>query len=234
MGYQLLKLEDLARREAVDEEELSKLRKTVNGLVERTGVRLRFLYEPNQEYEADLFAYHLCRNAGFDREAGLDVLRQGAITEQANGNLQRDPAHALLSTDNSPEKKHRPSARDRLWQLCFERDGIVRESHYGLYEYDEKEDDWFKPAQLRVGEEEHIVVLVHGMDSTLSKCYSDLARRIAKDRAFRGWRILGFQYPGDASLARVGTFLHHELAISCHPKAQIDFVCHSAGGLVVR
>jgi hypothetical protein len=57
---------------------------------------------------------------------------------------------------------------------------------------------------------------------------------LAKDREFRGVRILGFQYPGDASLSRVGEFMHRKLSESFDPKANVDFVCHSAGGLVVR
>jgi Peptidase family M48 len=234
VGYQLLKLEDLAQREKPAEEELSKLKKTVKRVVEITGDRLRFLYEPNQEYEADLFAAHLCRNAGFDVEAGLDVLRRGVLTEEASGDLHWEPAHAMLSNDNALHEKNRPSASDRLRQLCFDRDGVITEPEYGLWEFDAKADQWIKPEELRVSEKDRVVLLVHGMDSTLTKCYLDLAREIARDRAFRGQRILGFEYPGDASLARVGTFLYHEISRTCDGRPTIDFVCHSAGGLVAR
>ena len=234
VGYQLLKLQDFARRESWKEEELSRLKKSVNSAVEVTGNRLRFLYEPQQEYQADLFAAHLCRNAGFDVEAGWDVLRQGVLAEEQGGDLSRDPAHILLSNDNSAEEQNRPSAADRLRQLCFDRDGVVRGSQFGLWEFDSQSDQWLKPPALQIAADERAVILVHGMDSQLSKCYLALARELAKERELLGVRILGFQYPGDASLTRVGEFLHRELSRATDGRPKLDFVCHSAGGLVVR
>jgi hypothetical protein len=234
VAYQLIKLEAFAKRESLEEEELSKLRKTVGRLVEFTGRRLRFLYQPHQEYQADLFAFHLCRNAGFDPEAGLDVLRLGVVCEEQAGDLQKDPAQAMLSHAKSDPEKDRPKAGDRLRQLCFERDGLIVGPQYGLWEFDAPSDQWIKPKELHVAGTERAVLLVHGMDSTLSTCYLKLAKGLAKDPDFRGVRILGFQYPGDASLARAGEYLLHEISRSIDPQAKVDFVCHSAGGLVVR
>ncbi len=233
VAYQLIKLEAVAKRESLNEEELSKLRKTVGRMVEFTGNRLRFLYEPHQEYQADLFAFHLCRNAGFNTEAGLDLLRHGVVCEEQAIDRRKDPAHAMLSQAN-PAEKNRPSASDRLRQLCLDRDGIIIGPQYGLWEFDAKADQWIKPKKLHVHQNECAVLLVHGMDSTLSSCYLDLARELASERDFREVRILGFQYPGDASLCRAGEFLHREISKSVDPKAKVDFVCHSAGGLVVR
>ncbi len=125
VGYQLLKLESLAQREQLKKAELSQLKKTVNDAVKITGGLLKFLYQPNQVYEADLFAADLCRNAGFDVEAGLDILRQGVLAEKQGGELLADPAHALLSNENPAQEKNRPSASERLQQLCFERDGVI-------------------------------------------------------------------------------------------------------------
>lgn len=234
VAYQLIKLEDVARRESWDEEELFKLRNTVGQMVEYTGKRVKFLYEPHHEYQADLFAAHLCRNAGFDGEAGLDVLRQGIIDEQRGDDPLRAPAYAMLSHPNPAVGKSKPSASDRLRQIRLDLDGVIVGEQYGLWEFDAKADQWIKPKKLHVGEKERAIVVVHGMDSTLATCYIDLARALAKDREFRGVRILGFQYPGDASLSRVGEFLHREVFQSFDPQAKVDFVCHSAGGLVVR
>ena len=233
-GYQVLKLERLAKLDPLGKIEILKMQKAIRRCIERTGDRLEFLYEPHQEYEADLFAAHLCRNAGFDVQAGWDVLRQGVLMEEKGGDLLRDPAHALLSNDNTAQKNNRPSAADRLRQLCIDRDGIVRGPKYGLWEFDAQADQWIKPRPLHVAGTEPVLLLVHGMESSLSRCYIALARALAKEEAFGKSRILGFQYPGDAGLSRAGTFLFHEISRSFDPGTKIDFVCHSAGGLVVR
>ncbi len=232
--YQLLKLERIAKLDPVGKIEIIKLQRAIRRCIEHTGDKLEFLYEPQQEYEADLFAAHLCRNAGFDVQAGWDVLRQGVLTEDAGGDLHSDSAHALLSNDNAAEKKNRPTAADRLRQLCIDRDGIVRGAEFGLWEYHTGSDQWIKPRDLHITANEPVIVLVHGMDSSLTRCYIDLARALASDDAFRRHRILGFQYPGDASLSRMGTLLFHEVSRHFEPETKIDFVCHSAGGLVVR
>ncbi len=234
VGYQLLKLQELARRESWGEAELSRLQKSVRFAVKATGHGLRFLYEPRQEYEADLFAAHLCRNAGFDVEAGWDVLRHGILAEEQGEDLDRDPAHVMLSNDNSPETKNRPSAADRLRQLRRDRDGIIGGAQYGLWEFDPKAEQWIKPRRLRIAAGERVVLLVHGMDASLSECYLPLARELAEDRDVRRRRILGFQYPGDGSLSRAGECLHRELTKAFAGGPKIDFVGHSAGGLVVR
>lgn len=234
VAYQLVKLEDVAQREGRNEEELFRLRNSVGRMVEVTGKRLRFLYEPHHEYQADLFAAHLCRNAGFDLEAGLDVLRQGVLDEEQGEDPLKAPANAMLSNPKAAVEKNRPSASERLRQIRLDVDGVIIGEQYGLWEFDAKADQWIKPKDIHVAEKEHAVLMVHGMDSTLSTCYIQLARALSKDRDFRGVRILGFQYPGDASLCRVGEFLHRELTKSFHPNAKVNFVCHSAGGLVVR
>jgi hypothetical protein len=167
-------------------------------------------------------------------EAGLDVLRQGVVCQELGKDLRQDAAFAMIANTTSAARKNQPSARDRLRQLRLDLDGIIPGSQYGLWEFDAKADQWIKPKELHIGRDERAVVLVHGMDSTLSTCYVRLARELSKDRDFRGVRVLGFQYPGDASLSRVGEFLHRELSQAIDPKAKVDFVCHSAGGLVVR
>lgn len=232
--YQLLKLQEFAKREDLNEVERSRLRKAIHKLVDKTGTRLQFLYRPGEEYVADLFAAHLCRNARFDADAGWDVLRWGVLVEENSTGVPDHLANAMISNPNSPNETNHPSASDRLRQLCFERDGIIREAGYGLWEFDAKSDQWIKPRNLHVAAKERVVLMVHGMDSSLSRCYINLARELAKHRAFRGHRILGFQYPGDASLVYVGEFFTRELSRVFDPQVQPHLVCHSAGGLVVR
>ena len=233
-GYQLIKLQDFAKREGMKGAKVTKLKKAVRRVVDLTGDVLRFLYEPAQEYQADSFASHLCENAGFDVQAGWDVLRQGVVTEDQGGNLAEDPAHALISNERSAGEKQHPSASERLQQLCLDRDGVIHGDQYGLWEFDRDTGQWIKPRLLRVAARDRIVLMVHGMDSSLSGCYLDLARALADDRSFREHRLLGLQYPGDVGLARAGMFLHRELSESLDANVKPDFVCHSAGGLVVR
>jgi hypothetical protein len=64
--------------------------------------------------------------------------------------------------------------------------------------------------------------------------YLPLMNRLAADPAGGNFRILGFQYPNDESLARSGKFLKREMLRVCAAAKHVDFVCHSAGGLVFR
>jgi hypothetical protein len=71
------------------------------------------------------------------------------------------------------------------------------------------------------------------MESSLG-VYLPLMKRLAADPSGEEFRILGFQYPNDESLSRSGKFLRREMQRVCASASHIDFVCHSAGGLVFR
>ncbi len=236
VGYQLLKLQALARRENFDQAQQTELRKQTDMAVDTTGNMLRFFYEPEQEYNADLFAIHLCGNAGFDREAARDVLRHAMVIENQiqNQNLATSPAFAMLSNKNTAEKKNRPSAKQRLQELCFERDGVVHGKEFGVFEFDRQNQQWIKPQTLKVSKQDRVLVLVHGMASSLSNCYQNLAETLSNHRDFQNHRILGFQYPSDGSLTRMGRFMNRELSQVIPANVKPDFICHSAGGLVTR
>jgi hypothetical protein len=64
--------------------------------------------------------------------------------------------------------------------------------------------------------------------------YLPLMQHRAADDSAAGVPLLVFQYPNDQSLARSGEFLQSELARVCGNCRNVDFVCHSAGGLVFR
>src|SRR4029450_5275827 len=74
-GYQLQKLQDEAQRGIslnVDDKTLKIILQTS---IDPTARFLTFLYTPGQHFEADLFALHLCRNAGFDADDATDAVR---------------------------------------------------------------------------------------------------------------------------------------------------------------
>src|SRR5438270_660363 len=74
-GYQLQALQKEIKRGI----KLTVPNERLAGLLETSlapaGRLLTFLYTREQDYNADLFALHLCRNAGIDTDTGLDALR---------------------------------------------------------------------------------------------------------------------------------------------------------------
>src|SRR5262249_16805703 len=54
---------------------------TTRAALEKAGWMLESLYLRDDEFQADLFAIQLCRNAGFDVENCLDVLHRKALVE---------------------------------------------------------------------------------------------------------------------------------------------------------
>src|SRR5262249_15177658 len=71
------------------EEEGERIRMTMENLA-GVGAMLEHVYSRQDQFEADLFAIHLCRNAGFDVEKCLDGLRRQAVATDA-GLLQEHP-----------------------------------------------------------------------------------------------------------------------------------------------
>ena len=66
------------------------------------------------------------------------------------------------------------------------------------------------------------------MESDLDK-FESMVPALDSAMNTSGRRILGFQYPGDASLSRVARFLHNELKRTGADTTSWDFITHSAG-----
>jgi len=73
--YQLDLVEEEFQRRKLKEAERRRIRKLLRATVQSTAEKVILLHDREEEYQADLFALHLCRNAGFDKEIALDVLR---------------------------------------------------------------------------------------------------------------------------------------------------------------
>ncbi|MCH8922295.1 MAG: alpha/beta fold hydrolase [Planctomycetes bacterium] len=207
-AYKLLWLQDQLDERADREVDRRVLRAAIRRAVSASGKLLRFSYDREQVRQADLFALHLCRNAGFDVENGLDVLRSEA------------------AGDN-------PEALRRLRRLRMELDGDVGEAKYALHEFDPANVVLGRSADKSIRAGEHVVVFLHGMESN-AEIYLPLMQQLAKNKGDRKLRILALSYPNDGSLARSGKFLKREIDRVCPGAKHIDFVGHSAGGLVFR
>lgn len=169
------------------------------------GGETRLAYSEKQIQQADLFAMHLCRNAGNDTNRCLDSFRFDAAKD---------------------------SELTRLRQLLWERSGHVASEEFGLFEFRPEDGTLSKAKAHPLGDNESAVVFLHGMESNLQlqiKTLQGLASYGGEQL-----RVFGFEYPNDQSLARSGIFLKQEIERVFQDGNRVDFVCHSAGGLVFR
>jgi pimeloyl-ACP methyl ester carboxylesterase len=196
----------------------------------------KFLYTPLQDDKADLFALHLCSNASIAAEAALDFLRLLILLE--NPEFVCDPA-ARLRNDGKSDclsdyLSTHPRSVQRLARLLRELSGEPDEHDgFGMYLFDARRGE-FVPADDGAGRsEQRAVVFVHGMGGRLQR-YRPLIDHFFAQEGAGGIAVFGFRFPCDQSLARSGRFLQREMQRVFDSASNVDFVCHSAGGLVFR
>jgi Zn-dependent protease with chaperone function len=229
-GWQLLAVEAEARKGIDLRVEPGRLRDLLQTGARRTGTWVEFLYSRDQQYEADAFALHLCRNAGVPEDAALDALRHLALLHHPRLTAEPGPgrgasgAGAFLSADPGPLL--------RLKRLLLERDGLVEEADYGLFERD-RGGALKRCGDRSVAAADRPVVFVHGLRGGKESFAAYLAF-FAKAPELRGRKLLVFRYPNNASLARCGRYLSREMRRVVTGPRKAVFVCHSAGGLVFR
>ena len=226
-GYQLLKIQEQLKQEGSRSIDLSKLAQALETGVDVTGAIVRFSFTAGQTYASDLFALHLCRNAAFDQERALDLLR-GAVAAQQPAVLAGEapvggPASAAVA----------PGPLLRLASLKAELNGTAPAGPYGIFAYDRNTGALNPAPDHAIPQGRKAVVLIHGMDSSL-ETWRTLMAAMATRPSMQNMDILGFQYPNDGSLARAGLLLKREVARVCDSAEYVDFICHSAGGLVFR
>ncbi len=154
--------------------------------------------------DANCFALHLCRNAGFDLDAALDSVRR-----EADG-------------------------AERLQRLLMERDGLFDDqTRYGLFLFDRRSFKLSRCGPRQIGLDNRPIILIHGLRGNewalgAYLCFFRDQPEIA-DRP-----LLVFRYPNNESLSRCGQFLTREIRRVVVAPEKAVFVCHSAGGLVFR
>ena len=116
----------------------------------------------------------------------------------------------------------------------MERDGrFDDETTHGLFVYDRASGRLVRCGPKQIGPGEAPIVFVHGLRGTLYAFDAYLAA-YAKRPELAGRPLLVFHYPNNESLSRCGEFLAREMRRCVADPERAGFVCHSAGGLVVR
>ncbi|MHB1423332.1 MAG: M48 family metalloprotease [Gemmataceae bacterium] len=206
------------------------LREMLHTGVESAGARMKFLFTRRQIYEADLFAWQLCRNARLPLDQALDALRWLAVVDHPR--LLRDDSYR--PKDDNPESET-PPALLRLRRLFMERDGLVddKEGKYGLFLWDARDDTFQRCGRQSIAAADRPIVFVHGFRGS-RRTFRDYLQTFSEDRDLSRRKLLVFRYPNNSSLARCGEFLVNEMRRVAAAPEKAFFVCHSAGGLVFR
>jgi Zn-dependent protease with chaperone function len=226
----------------VDRRERSKRKKVTKSALKGVAAILEYVDTREEDFQADLFAIHLCRNAGYDLENCLDALRSAAVKQNSallqarpprQGTPPIQPEIQPWTTGESLTLASHPSAVHRLRRLRLELDGLVYGDAYGLFEFDRETGTLKRAADNTIEKNSRAVICIHGMESDL-RIYQALMQKLAAQQSVPKLRVLGFQYPSDESLSRVAKYFEHEMQRVCRSANEVDFVCHSAGGLVFR
>lgn len=201
-----------------------KIEEMLRQTVAKSQHSVRFLASLDEDFQADLFAIHLMRNAGHDVELGLDVVRHFAIS----------PVDSDAGSDSGQVGAANLRALQRLQRLRMDIDGRVyhHKTEYGLFEFDRSTGERTIVADNALLGVDRAVVCVHGMESDLTR-FAPLVKQFSKTLP-DDVRLFGLQYPGDASLSCIGRFMTNEMERTSASTENFDFVCHSAGGLIVR
>ncbi len=209
-GWQWVILEEDARRGIDSGIEPGVWREVLETKVTISGRIVEFLYSLNQEYRADLFAFQLCRNAGFELDAALDGMRYLA---------------------NHSEKEQR---LQRLKRLLQERDGTADPaSEFGLFRWDRTAKDFIPCKPGEIDAEVRPIVFVHGMYGK-NDSWQPFLDYFSEQKSLKGRPLLVFRHPGNGSIARSGLMLSRQVRELLPSPQKVTFICHSAGGLVFR
>jgi pimeloyl-ACP methyl ester carboxylesterase len=207
-----------------------RLREVLHTRVESAGDHLAFLYSRRQVYEADLFAWQLCRNSGLPLDPALDGLRWLALIEHPRLRTEDNfrPADDVPVNDGPP-------ALLRLKRVLMERDGTVddKEGTYGLFVWNAQDDSFERCGKQSITAADRPIIFVHGFRGSL-RTFRDYLRAFADNEELHKRKLLVFRYPNNDSLSRCGGFLHDEMRRAVVAPDKAFFVCHSAGGLVFR
>ena len=212
------------------------------GSTEGDSIASHISYSQDEDAAADLFAIHLCRFTGFDTEGALDLLRSEVVKSHPEylkplpKDSERPPQEPEFVEELSVgafARREGLSPVNRLRRLRVELDGLCYGDSYGLFVLDADTGTVTHVDDGSLTSITRALVFIHGMESSLAAYLPFAQQFLASTKAAKPV-LLFFQYPNDGSLAHAGAFLSRELSRAGVPKDNVDFVCHSAGGLVGR
>jgi pimeloyl-ACP methyl ester carboxylesterase len=232
-GYQLQELEKELKKEISMGVDRRKLRSCLETSLAPAGKGITFLYSREQHHEADLFALHLCVNAGFDPDQALDGLRWLVAARKPdvlNGDTCPGERPSLLSYYFTSH----PDPARRLKRLLLEQAGTVEdEKQFGLFAFDPVSGEFTRCPDGTIHQGKRSVVFIHGLHGD-EHSFDAFLNFVSRQKKARNISLLLFRYPGNGSLIHAGRYLRNEMArVVCTPE-KAAFVCHSAGGLVFR
>ncbi len=232
-GWQSFELEEEIKKGIELHIARQRLREALQTGVEAAGDRLKFLYSRRQTYDADLFAWQLCRNAGIALDSALDGLRWLAVVEHPR--LRTDEAYRPDTDAPGLEGPTAPPALLRLKHLLLERDGRIgdEDNKYGLFLWDAQRGSFQHCERQALAAGDRPIVFVHGFRGSM-QTFRDYLRACSEQPELRDRKLLVFRYPNNESLGRCGHFLLNEMRRVVAAPEKAVFVCHSAGGLVFR
>lgn len=233
-GYQRQRIEADIGDDITRKTEKELLGKILQTSINEAGKLVKFLYSRDQEYEADLFALHLCRNAGVDQEQMLDGLRWLVMLQHPRVRSEPEfvPGDDEDQSLGSYFLSSHPRMLRRLRRLRMELAGTLPdETSFGLFAWEAGSDKLTKGKEGEIGAGERALVLLHGMGGS-EKTFLVFRQMLAKELPLV--RVLLFRYPNNGSLAHAAAFLKREIGRVVRSPEQAVFVSHSAGGLVFR
>mgnify|MGYP000614731577 CR=1 FL=1 len=164
--------------------------------------------------------------AGFDPDAALDGLRwQVAAIDPKPFELDRAP---------NPKLSMSPDSRERLYRLLDELDGRpAATAPFGMLHFNRRTGKLERAADDAVGKGGRAIVFVHGLNGS-ERTFEAMLPMVAKSKHLQESSVLVYRYPAQSSISLAGAGLAREIKRVCPRSSCLQFVAHSAGGLVVR
>ncbi len=235
-GWQMKRLQEEFQKSSKPEADQKLLALVLETAVQFSGPLTYFLYTRHQCYEADLFAWELCRNSKIDLDAALDALRLLAVTNDPQLLTIKDyrPSREAATQVVPYFLSEEPEPLRRLKRLFQERDGIVEnEKDHGLFRYLPDKGEMTRCGNGSIQVDREPIIFLHGLRGD-NGTFKDFLDFLAQEKETRDRPLLLFRCPNNDSLARNALFLGRELARVGVAREKTVFICHSAGGLVFR
>lgn len=235
-GWQLVQIQEDLKGNLKLDVDAKLMQRILETSVHASGQLVYFLYTRAQSYEADCFAWQLCRNAGLDLDHALDALRYQAVLNEPR--LLSDPnfrpARAAVAPALQYYLSEEPVSLLRLRRLMMERDGLVaNEKDCGLFRFDPATAAFSRCAPGSVAEGVAPIIFVHGLRGERG-VFLPFLTFLGEQKELMGRPLLVLRHPNNESLARCGLFLTSEMARVVKSPEKAMFICHSAGGLILR